>query len=471
MQSSRVVKRVGQGTGLLLGLIATIGFWAPASAQGQQAGSAPEQGGAAPRFEVPRLEMVKHVARPGRLTQREAMTSCYILQTAPHPVEGNAYVVVTDHRDAAYLEPLERLTKHHAGTMIRVDDLHALADREGRAALARQLVTAKVRYVAVAPRLESFRENMLLGLWDMLSTLDPDPELDALPGLLVAPDAASFAALIDRSIAYRPTPRSGFHPFVISQVMNGSPNGTRSLQKLGILRERFGTLGVEAPGLVVRHFPGDEPRLEGKDIWEARTRGPRMLLAELPGPASRAIDDASLIVMFGHGAPGMTCGMRVEAFDNRVLTNKVILCGSCFSAAPTKSDFPKMAVGPDGSDVANDRKRFLMEAIEHGAVVAYGHMRLNAGFPHLYPVLDSLLHGESVGEAYQRLVDGLLEWTQLKPGALVLTDPDPDNTPALMRRNQLLYVIVGDPALRPLAPLDNGQASRPIQPVSTPGSD
>ena len=117
--------------------------------------------------------------------------------------------------------------------------------------------------------------------------------------------------------------------------------------------------------------------------------------------------------MFGHGVPGMTCGMRVEAFDNLALTNKVILCGSCFSAAPAQSDFPKMAVGPDGSEVVANRKRFLMEAVEHGAVVAYGHMRLNAGFPHLYPVLDSLLHGETVGEAYQRLIDGLLEWTQL----------------------------------------------------------
>jgi hypothetical protein len=175
-----------------------------------------------------------------------------------------------------------------------------------------------------------------------------------------------------------------------------------------------------------------------------------MLVARLPEPAARALDEASLIIMFGHGTPGMTCGMRVEAFDHAALTSKVVLCGSCMSAAPTKSDFPRMAVGPDGSEVIADRKRFLMEVLERGAVVAYGHMRLNAGFPHLYPVLDSLLQGETVGEAYQRLIDGLLVWTRLEPGALVLTNPDPDNIPALMRRNQLLYVIVGDPALRPL---------------------
>jgi hypothetical protein len=414
-----------------------------------------------PPFEVPRLETVKRIAHRGGLSQREAMTSCYILETRPHPVQGDAYLVVTDHRDAAYLAPLERLAQHHAGTVLRVDDLGALADPPVRAALAKQIAAAKPRFVAIAPRLESFRENMLLAMWEILATFDGDPELDALPGLLVAPDAASLAALVDRSIAHQPTPRPAFHPFVISQVVNASPNGSRSLQKLGILRERFGQVGAETPGLVVRHSPGDQPRLEGKDIWETHTPAPRMPLAEFPAAATRAIDDASLVVLFGHGVPGMACGLKVEAFDKLVLTDKVILCGSCFSAAAVQSDFPKMAVGQDGSRVDGNRKRFLMEVIEHGAVVAFGHMRTNAGFPHLYPVLDALLHGETVGESYQRLINGLIEWTQLPPDELVLARPAPEDSLTVMKRNQLLYVLIGDPAMRPLAPLDNGQASLP----------
>jgi hypothetical protein len=36
---------------------------------------------------------------------------------------------------------------------------------------------------------------------------------------------------------------------------------------------------------------------------------------------------------------------------------------------------------------------------------------------------------------------------------LVLSKADRDNQRAVMRRNELLYVIVGDPALRPLSPL------------------
>jgi hypothetical protein len=424
-------------------------------------------------FVVPRLETLKRVERPGGLSPLEASTSCYILRTEPHAVQGNAYVVVTDHRDEAYLEPLRRLAAHHQGIVLPVDDLGALADRTGRAELARRFSETRPRYVAVAPRLESFRENMLLGLWNVLATLDSDPELDVLPGLLVAPDAVSFAALVDHSLTYQPPSRKAFRAFIVSQLVNGSPMGSRSLQKLGILREFFGEMGCEVSGLVVRQFPGERPRLEGRGIVDARPdgNGPRSLLARLPASAAEAIGASSLIVMFGHGTPGMTCGMRVEAFDEVSLLNKVILCGSCMSAAPTHSDFRKMAVGPDGSEVVADRKRFLMEAIERGAVVAYGHMRLNAGFPHLYPVLEAVIDGETVGESYQRLIDGLLRWTRLDPDELVLAKPDTNDEWAIMRRNQLLYVLIGDPALRPLAPLPHPPTSRPADPAGSRAPD
>ena len=35
------------------------------------------------------------MARPGRLTPREAMTSCFILATRPHPVAATATTVAT----------------------------------------------------------------------------------------------------------------------------------------------------------------------------------------------------------------------------------------------------------------------------------------------------------------------------------------------------------------------------------------
>src|SRR4051812_25823032 len=53
-------------------------------------------------FAVPPVASLKRVARPGGLSREEARTSRYILRTEPHPVQGDAYVVVTDHRDDAY---------------------------------------------------------------------------------------------------------------------------------------------------------------------------------------------------------------------------------------------------------------------------------------------------------------------------------------------------------------------------------
>ena len=45
------------------------------------------------------------------------------------------------------------------------------------------------------------------------------------------------------------------------------------------------------------------------------------------------IDEASLIVMFGHGTPGMTCGMRVEAFDVAGRKVKTIAMGQYAAGA------------------------------------------------------------------------------------------------------------------------------------------
>jgi hypothetical protein len=449
----------GRRTSRLVALLAAIAAGAPpVPSRGQQPGpDTPRE--AASTFTVPPLASLKRVARRGFLSREEAMTSRYALRTESHTVLGDAYVVLTDHRDDAYLAPLRRLAEHRKGTMLQVDDLGALADRSARAGLARRLADAKVGYVAVAPRVESYRENMLLGLWNVLATLDADPELDARPGILIAPDAASLARLIDRSIAYRPTPRSSFRPFVVSQLGDRSPAGSRSLQKLGIMRELFGQLGRETPGLVVRQFPGDQPRLDGADIWEARTPGPRALLSRMPEAAARAFDEATMVVMFGHGTPGVTCGVRVEAFDDRSFADKIVVCGSCMSAAPTHTDWRKLAVGPEGLEVVADRKRFLMEAVERGAVVTYAHMRLNAGFPHLFPVVESMLRSETVGESYQRLIDGRLTWSQLAPVELVLDGSRSVDEPATMRRNQFLYILVGDPALRPLEPMNAAPAT------------
>jgi hypothetical protein len=177
---------------------------------------------------------------------------------------------------------------------------------------------------------------------------------------------------------------------------------------------------------------------------------PRQFITQLPPPAKQALDEASLLLMFGHGAPGMTCSLDVGVFHDVRMENKVVLCGSCFSAYPLHSDFPPMPSGPDGSAIRNERERFAMRALENGAVVVYAHMRLNGGFPDLFPVLEGWMNGLTVGEAYQRLLNAVIDVNGFAPGDFVLRDEDADRQPAVMRRNALLLVVIGDPALQPM---------------------
>jgi hypothetical protein len=86
-----------------------------------------------------------------------------------------------------------------------------------------------------------------------------------------------------------------------------------------------------------------------------------------------------------------------------------------------------------------------MLAVDQGAVVVYAHLRENAGFPHLFPVLEGWMDGLSVGESYQRLLNALLAYNNATPAVFGAAGR------AEAEANALLYVVIGDPALQPLA--------------------
>jgi hypothetical protein len=96
-----------------------------------------------------------------------------------------------------------------------------------------------------------------------------------------------------------------------------------------------------------------------------------------------------------------------------------------------------------------------MRAVENGAVVVYAHMRENAGFPHLFPVLEAWMDGLTVGEAYQRQINALIAFHGSSADDLISRDVEASNG--------LLYVIIGDPALQPLAKMTLA-AQRPATP-------
>ena len=59
-----------------------------------------------------------------------------------------------------------------------------------------------------------------------------------------------------------------------------------------------------------------------------------------------------------------------------------------------------------------------------------------------------MLAGKSAGEAYQELLNGLIEMTQTSPEALIITESQKNRR---VPQNTFLYVLIGDPALQAFA--------------------
>jgi hypothetical protein len=415
--------------------------------------------------EIPPLSKIRRVERGNFPTQKEQNTSTFITRTSPHQALGKEYVILTDLTDKQSLGALERLAKFHQGTILKIENLGRLAlSVESRQDLENKLKTAKPKFVAVAPSKASYKEEVVLALWDVFALLNADPELDVFPGFLVAADAKGLEGLVDRSIAFKPLARASVRPFVVGQVVdNETAQGTRSLQKVGILRNYFADQTIEASSLVVRMYRARKPGTVGTPEsrqWDVSANAPGAEVRQIPGGARKALEGSNLVALFGHGAPGKTCSLDLEAFRGLDFSGKVILCGSCFSAAPAKSEFGQMERDLDGSALKFDRPRFLDRAVDQGAVVFFGHLRLNAGFPHLFPVLEGWMDGLSVGESYQRLIDALLVNNSFQPDEIPLPPGSSRDERAVNRRNVLLYMMIGDPALKPIEPITPPRPAR-----------
>ena len=391
---------------------------------------------------VPEIDDLKRVKKGTRLLREDARNSAFVLGTTPHAVEGTHYVVLTDHVDSEFLQPLQKLAEHHQGQVVTVPDLALLHEQQDRfAKLQKELRGIGPRYVAIAPRLDSFRENMLLGMWELLSTLDSDPEIDVFPGFLVASNATAFSKLIEQSLKHAPVSANNLKPIAISQVLSDAE--TRSLQKAAILRKHFRKTDLETPVVAIYGKKAKTaPRLEGKQVWNLEAPGGGEFIESFSKKLSDQFNESNLIIMHGHGVPGMSCSVDIQGIPKN-LQGKVLMTGSCFSASPKKSDLPEMREAPGGYAVEK-RDSFVLRAVDQGAVVAFGHQRLSSGFPHLYPVLESWLQGSTVGEGYQELLNGLINLKGVRSGDFVIREQT--KRPS---QNVLLYVVVGDPALQP----------------------
>jgi hypothetical protein len=370
-----------------------------------------------------------------------------LAKTSSHPPLGDGYVVVTDHRDPVALRALDRLAKHRGGEMLEVSSLGNLfkmpAEFDQLSAILKQM---KPRFVAVAPRLESYRENMHLGVLKLLAGLDGDPQLDAFPGYLIASDASSLAALVNRTIGYRPLSPKELAPVSIGAIEDDNSLRYRSYQKAKVMQKLFADQGKESPAIIITtrklHTErSDFPKLNftGDNIAMLPIAA-RQTFARLSAPATEVLNRNNLLFMFGHGTSDRIVGTQIDAFAGIDFSNELVFCGSCMSASPYQADRLNLST-------KKDSKRFAFHVMDNGAVMLLAHMGLCGGFPKVYPMAEHVLEGMSAGEAYQRLMNTLIGDRPI-PG--YYSEPAPSKPVKRDPANGLLYILWGDPALVPI---------------------
>ena len=132
---------------------------------------------------------------------------------------------------------------------------------------------------------------------------------------------------------------------------------------------------------------------------------------------------------------------QVAAFRQIPFEHKIVLCGSCFSCYPPYSDLPPCS--------RVDSECFFGRAIENGARVFYGHMRLNPGFPIMFIAMESLLQGECVGQSYQRVLNVVIAHSPISTKDLIFNPQQLNDEKAISDRDNFLVIMIGDPAAHP----------------------
>lgn len=360
-----------------------------------------------------------------------------------HSVPSEGYIILTDYADQEAIRALNKLAKARAGTVIRLKCLGTLHENPyGMKLVKQEIRKANPRFIAVAPKMESFRENMHLCMLKIISNLDRDVQLDAFFGYLIASTPKKLVELVHRSIQFRPMVQKQVNPVSIGAIEDTDERRYRSYQKAKIMQKMFAHSGKDSTAIIVttrksNTLRDDYPKLspnEGNIVMSPESK--QQTFQSLSLQAQMAIDRSNLLFMYGHGSTNRICGIKISAFSETNFINKIIFCGSCMSAAPYKSDRENL-------DLMADHKRFAFHAMDNGAIIMLGHMGLSGGFPKVFPMAEKILNEITAGEAYQQLMNSIIE-----------KSPIPDFYDGTTQRrdagNQFLYVLLGDPFLLPI---------------------
>lgn len=311
--------------------------------------------------------------------------------------------------------------------------------------LIANLAKLQPAYVALCPKIENFSENVTLAIWDVLTEYGGG-SINVYPSFLVAPDPIAFASLIDRCLNSKPITPASINAFIVGQSTIASAGGARAVQKAMVMKSIVQKVRGTSNSVIVKTVDSieDLPAQAEPTVTTIDASGHRVF--SITPDLKTDLAKSNLMILFGHGSPGMTCTLDVSAFQNVPMNNEIVLCGSCFSATPDYSDIPSIAQSANKHSAP-----FFKLAILNGARVFYGHMHENGGFPEMFVVFNSLLNGETVGQSYQRLMNVQLKENRVPQGKFVMSADQLADKKFVDQRNGLLYIVIGDPASMPIS--------------------
>ncbi len=367
-----------------------------------------------------------------------------LAETEAHPVSSEGYLILTDHTDPVARGALDQLAEFRGGEVMALKSLGTLFESPQEIELVQDAIRdLNPRFVAIAPKIESYRENLHLCVLKLLSGLDEDPELDVFPGYLMASDAEGLAALVERTVEFQALGTEEIEPVSIGAIEDTDARRYRSYQKAKVMQRMFADEGKDSPVIIITTRQShtereDFPKIsdkEGNIVMLPQSE--RYTFDQLSLPAELALDQSNVLFMYGHGTTDRICGTDVDAFDEVDFTDELVFCGSCMSASPYDADRVDL-------ESKREDKRFAFHAIENGAVMFFGHMGLCGGFPKVFPMSELVLSGSSTGEAYQQVMNAII-------GGKSIPDYYSGRAGTRDAANGHLYVLWGDPALVPIA--------------------
>jgi len=343
----------------------------------------------------------------------------------------SGYIIVTDaNTDAAqadaFASAVNELAKHR-----NADDILDL--EIGLEAVLKKLSESKPRFVAFVVKPERIEDNFVGAVFDGMSNLDDDPQLDTSWGFITGRSGEDAQQMVQNTIAAERKPAEMKKRFVaVAHTFAENDLAPFAVEQ----GEAFAARGFETAGI--------NPIDDSKE-WQAKAAN-----------EIQKLNGASLVFFAGHGMGDMSCIIPGDELGKVELNRAVVVNGTCHCAVTViRHDIDVQTMGIKQVRI-DPAKSVCLNLISAGAIAQIGSTA-GSCWMNVAPAISGFLdEGAAMGDALRRRLDWAIEQsgvTQVhvlrfregRPSPIFLGPPE--NAGQL--QSYARVVLIGDPAYVP----------------------